>query len=181
VTATVGAGKTFSIAAAIMEQKRLGLVTKAMWVVRGHCLAQAAREFLQLSRRYPLAEAASTRKSNREKAGFILPRALSGYRAGCTELARSNPVSCDGNRILPLGGCFGSEDPKRRPRDEMSLMVEGVVDGGMDVEKTLRGSRRLEPLHLALSPPHDLMGVARTTACCSSADSTIRVWSRLSA
>jgi hypothetical protein len=73
---------------------------------------------------------------------------------------RSNPVSCDGNRrILPPGGSFGSEDPKRRPRDEMSLMVEGVVDGGMDVEKTLRGSRRLEPLHLALSSPHDLMGV----------------------
>jgi hypothetical protein len=36
-------------------------------------------------------------------------------------------------------------------------MVEGVVNGGMDVEKTLRGSRRLEPLHLALSSPHDLM------------------------
>ena len=41
----------------------------------------------------------------------------------------------------------------------MSLMVEGVVDGGMDVEKTLRGSSRLESLHLALSSPHDLMGV----------------------
>ena len=41
----------------------------------------------------------------------------------------------------------------------MSLMVEGVVGGGMDVEKTLRGSRRLEPLHLGLSSPHDLMGV----------------------
>ena len=38
-------------------------------------------------------------------------------------------------------------------------MVEGVVDGGMDIEKTLRGSRRLELLHLALSSPHDLMGV----------------------
>jgi len=59
--------------------------------------------------------------------------------------------------MLP-GGRFGSEDPKRRPRDEMSLMVEGVVNGGMNVEKTLRGSRRLEPLHLALSSPHDLMG-----------------------
>jgi hypothetical protein len=39
----------------------------------------------------------------------------------------------------------------------MSLMVEGVVDGGMDVEQTLGGSRRLEPLHIALSSPHDLM------------------------
>jgi hypothetical protein len=29
----------------------------------------------------------------------------------------------------------------------------------MDVEKTLRGSRRLEPLHIAFSSPHDLMGV----------------------
>jgi hypothetical protein len=35
-----------------MEQKRLGLITKAMMVVPGHCLAQASREFLQL---YPTA------------------------------------------------------------------------------------------------------------------------------
>jgi len=33
---TVGAGKTFSITAAVMEQKRLGLITKAIWVVPGH-------------------------------------------------------------------------------------------------------------------------------------------------
>lgn len=44
----VGAGKTLSMAAAIMEQRRLGLVAKAMLVVPGHCLAQAAREFLAL-------------------------------------------------------------------------------------------------------------------------------------
>ena len=35
-----------------MEQKRLGLITNAMMVVPGHCLAQASREFLQL---YPAA------------------------------------------------------------------------------------------------------------------------------
>jgi hypothetical protein len=28
------------------------------------------------------------------------------------------------NRILPLGGCFGPEDPKRGARDEMSRPVE---------------------------------------------------------
>ncbi|RWF83128.1 N-6 DNA methylase [Mesorhizobium sp.] len=44
----VGAGKTMTIAAAIMEQRRLGLIAKAMLVVPGHCLAQAAREFLAL-------------------------------------------------------------------------------------------------------------------------------------
>ena len=35
-----------------LSQKRLGLVTKPMMTVPGHCLAQAAREFLQL---YPTA------------------------------------------------------------------------------------------------------------------------------
>ena len=48
----VGSGKTFLMAAAIMEQKRLGLISKAMMAVPGHCLAQASREFLQL---YPTA------------------------------------------------------------------------------------------------------------------------------
>ena len=48
VAHAVGAGKTMSIAAAIMEQRRLGLINKAMLVVPGHCLAQAAREFLAL-------------------------------------------------------------------------------------------------------------------------------------
>ncbi|KQZ99921.1 lactate dehydrogenase [Mesorhizobium sp. Root157] len=48
----VGAGKTMTIAAAIMEQRRLGLIAKAMLVVPGHCLAQVAREFLAL---YPTA------------------------------------------------------------------------------------------------------------------------------
>jgi len=48
----VGAGKTMTMAAAIMEQRRLGLIAKVMLVVPGHCLAQAAREFLAL---YPAA------------------------------------------------------------------------------------------------------------------------------
>ncbi|MBX9462820.1 MAG: lactate dehydrogenase [Aquamicrobium sp.] len=48
----VGAGKTMTFAAAVMEQRRLGLISKAMVVVPGHCLAQAAREFLAL---YPTA------------------------------------------------------------------------------------------------------------------------------
>ena len=52
VAHAVGAGKTFSMAAAIMEQRRLGLVSKALMAVPGHCLAQASREFLQL---YPTA------------------------------------------------------------------------------------------------------------------------------
>ena len=70
----VGAGKTFSMAAAIMEQKRLGLISKAMLVVPGHCLAQASREFLQL---YPTAHILVADETNfaKEKRARFLARA----------------------------------------------------------------------------------------------------------
>ena len=41
----------------------------------------------------------------------------------------------------------------------MALMVERIVDGGVHAEEALRGCCRLEPLHLALLPSHDLVGV----------------------
>src|SRR3954452_2977821 len=41
----------------------------------------------------------------------------------------------------------------------MALQVEGVVDGGVETEKSLRGAGRLESLHLALSSSHSLMRV----------------------
>ena len=70
----VGAGKTFSIAAAIMEQKRLGMINKAMLVVPGHCLAQASREVLQL---YPTARILVADETNfvKEKRARFLARA----------------------------------------------------------------------------------------------------------
>jgi hypothetical protein len=39
----------------------------------------------------------------------------------------------------------------------MALEVEGVVDGGVHVEKLIGGASRLEPLHFALSSSHRLM------------------------
>lgn len=78
---TVGAGKTFSIAAAIMEQKRLGLITKAMLVVPGHCLAQASREFLQL---YPTARilvADETNFTKDKRARFLARAATANWDA----------------------------------------------------------------------------------------------------
>ena len=73
----VGAGKTFSMAAAIMEERRLGLVGKAMLVVPGHCLAQASREFLQL---YPNAKILVADETNfvKEKRARFLARAATG-------------------------------------------------------------------------------------------------------
>lgn len=70
----VGAGKTLSIAASIMEQKRLGLISKAMLVVPGHCLVQAAREFLAF---YPTARilVADENAFSKEKRARFLARA----------------------------------------------------------------------------------------------------------
>ena len=45
---TVGAGKTFTMAAAGMKLKQAGLVKKPMFVVPNHMLEQFSREFLQL-------------------------------------------------------------------------------------------------------------------------------------
>lgn len=43
----VGAGKTLEMVCGVMEQKRLGLISKAMVVVPNHMLAQFEREWLQ--------------------------------------------------------------------------------------------------------------------------------------
>ena len=71
---SVGAGKSYAIAGAIMEQKRLGLIGKAMLVVPGHCLAQVSREFLQL---YPTARILVADETNfvKEKRARFLARA----------------------------------------------------------------------------------------------------------
>ncbi len=70
----VGAGKTMTMAAAVMEQRRLGLIAKAMLVVPGHCLAQAAREFLGL---YPNARILVADETNftKDKRARFLSRA----------------------------------------------------------------------------------------------------------
>ncbi|WP_157016867.1 lactate dehydrogenase [Mesorhizobium xinjiangense] len=70
----VGAGKTMTMAAAIMEQRRLGLINKAMLTVPGHCLAQVAREFLAL---YPTARILVADETNftKDKRARFLSRA----------------------------------------------------------------------------------------------------------
>jgi len=70
----VGAGKTMSMAAGVMEQKRLGLIGKALMAVPGHCLAQASREFLAL---YPNARILVADEQNfaKEKRARFLARA----------------------------------------------------------------------------------------------------------
>ena len=61
----VGAGKTYEMAAAAMESKRLGLCHKSMFVVPNHLTEQWASEFLRL---YPGANMLVTTKKDFEKA-----------------------------------------------------------------------------------------------------------------
>ncbi|MDL2407608.1 DEAD/DEAH box helicase family protein [Rhizobium calliandrae] len=77
----VGAGKTMTMAAAIMEQRRLGLISKAMLVVPGHCLAQAAREFLALYPDARILVADETNFSKDKRARFLSRAATATWDA----------------------------------------------------------------------------------------------------
>ncbi|ARO32744.1 N6 adenine-specific DNA methyltransferase protein (plasmid) [Rhizobium sp. NXC14] len=77
----VGAGKTMTLAAAIMEQRRLGLIAKAMLVVPGHCLAQAAREFLALYPNARILVADETNFSKDKRARFLSRAATATWDA----------------------------------------------------------------------------------------------------
>jgi len=70
----VGSGKTMAMSVAVMEQKRLGFISKALMTVPGHCLAQASREFLML---YPNARILVADETNfaKEKRARFLARA----------------------------------------------------------------------------------------------------------
>ena len=61
----VGAGKTFTMVAAAMESKRLGLCNKSLFVVPNHIVDQFGQEFLQL---YPSANILVATKKDFEKA-----------------------------------------------------------------------------------------------------------------
>ncbi len=77
----VGAGKTMTMAAAIMEQRRLGLIAKAMLVVPGHCLAQAAREFLALYPNAGILVADETNFTKDKRARFLSRAATATWDA----------------------------------------------------------------------------------------------------
>ena len=77
----VGAGKTMTYSAAIMEQRRLGLIAKAMLVVPGHCLAQAAREFLALYPNARILVADETNFSKDKRARFLSRAATATWDA----------------------------------------------------------------------------------------------------
>src|SRR5215207_3371097 len=66
-----------------------------------------------------------------------------------------------GRRRVPLlhGTC--PDVAQGSAGDQMTLDVEGIVDGGVRGEKSLSGAGGLEPLHLALPSSHRLVRVLR--------------------
>ncbi len=74
---TVGAGKTFTMAATGMKLKQAGLIKKPMYVVPNHLLEQFAREFLQL---YPNAKLLVAAKEDltRDHRKFLTAKIASG-------------------------------------------------------------------------------------------------------
>ena len=68
-------------------------------------------------------------------------------------------MSGTGDSTFPLRLGFGSKSSQGGSGDEVALEVEGIVDGGMHVEKALGGPSRLEPLHFALASSHCLMRI----------------------
>src|SRR5215813_14107633 len=73
----VGAGKTFTMAAAGMKMKQAGLITKPLYVVPNHMLQQFARECVQL---YPNAKLLIATKEDftRERRKLLTARIASG-------------------------------------------------------------------------------------------------------
>ncbi len=74
---TVGAGKTFTMAATGMKMKQAGLIKKPMYVVPNHLLEQFSREFIQL---YPNAKLLVAAKEDltRERRKFLTAKIASG-------------------------------------------------------------------------------------------------------
>ena len=73
----VGAGKTYTMAAAGMKMKQAGLIHKPMYVVPNHLLEQFAREFMQL---YPNARLLVAAKEDftRERRKYLTAKIASG-------------------------------------------------------------------------------------------------------
>ena len=118
----VGAGKTYTMAAAIMESKRLGLCQKAMIVVPNHLTEQWASEFLRL---YPSANILVTTKKDFEK---------NNRKKFCSRIATG-----DYDAVI-IGNSQFERLPISRERQEMLLQDQiNEVLKGIDELKANKG------------------------------------------
>ena len=104
----VGAGKTYEMAAAAMESKRLGLAQKSLFVVPNHLTGQWASEFLQL---YPGANILAATKRDFEPAN---------RKKFCSRIATG-----DYDAVI-IGHSQFEKIPLSRERQER--IIEGQID-----------------------------------------------------
>lgn len=143
---TVGAGKSYAIAGAIMEQKRLGLISKAMLVVPGHCLSQVSREFLQL---YPTAHILVADETNfvKEKRSRFLARAATANWDAVI-------ITHAAFRFIPVPSAF-----EREMIEEQIAACADLMSRGDDGDRVTR--KRLEAMKEKLGERLDAMKTRR--------------------
>ncbi|MBR5680118.1 MAG: DEAD/DEAH box helicase family protein, partial [Clostridia bacterium] len=120
----VGAGKTYEMAAACMESKRLGLSTKALFAVPNHLTEQWASEFLRL---YPSANILVTTKKDFEPAN---------RKKFCARIATGSYDA------IIMGHSQFEKIPMSQERQEALLrqQIKEIEDGIEDLKRS-RGER----------------------------------------
>lgn len=115
----VGSGKTFTMIAAAMEAKRLGLCHKSMFVVPNHLIQQWASDFLQL---YPAAEILVTTKKDFE---------TSRRKKFCARIATG-----DYDAVI-IGHSQFEKIPLSRERQIQTLQaqIDEITDGIMQIKQ----------------------------------------------
>jgi len=112
----VGSGKTFTIVAAAMESKRLGLCHKAMIVVPNHIIEQFAAEWLQL---YPAANLLVSTKKDFE---------MKNRKKFCARIATSDVdaviIGHSQFERIPIS----AERQQRMLQQQMHEIVDGIAE-----------------------------------------------------
>ncbi len=148
-----GAGKTMTYSAAIMEQRRLGLINKAMVTVPGHCLAQVAREFLAL---YPMARILVADETNftlAKRARFLSRVATANWDAII--------ITHSAFRFIGVPGVF----EQQMIQDELELYEKLLLDVDDEDRVSRKRLERLkeglqERLESLATPKDDLLTIA---------------------
>ncbi len=130
----VGAGKTFTMIAQGMEERRLGLIRKPLYVVPNHMLEQFSREFLQL---YPQANILVATERDFEKAKrklFVARMAQNPYDAIVMTHASFGKI--------PMSGAFQREMLHQQLDELESEIRESKRGSDRQIVKQLEAAKK---------------------------------------
>ncbi|NTE96673.1 PLxRFG domain-containing protein [Agrobacterium tumefaciens] len=120
----VGAGKTFTLVAAAMEMRRMGLARKPMFAVPNHLVGQWAADFVKL---YPGANVLATTKADFEKNNRkrLFARIATG----------------DWDAVIVAHSSFGKVEVE--PREQAAFIEEQIadLDGSIELMRQIDGEK----------------------------------------